>query len=446
MWLFIKRNIKKIILFFLFFLLFLPFLTIANGENKRALELVYPTLPGVPTPKYVDSGLPEYVKYIFHLFISLLGFLILGVLVYNGIKYVASFGNVNTLKEAKDGILAGFLGGIILLLSYLIFNTVNPQLLILEPPKVEDIGASILPGVYICNYKLDNIKNLLLDYMSGENLDKQKKAVETLRNAFSKSTNENCFMVRNTGIINRPINGNNWTIFIVPEKSYDLEEGTWGWEFNYAVVLHENDKYGDRCAVFPSPNPDSGNFSLYRQVDNFYPTIDFDPKSVTLIKKNLPPANSLGVILYQGLGFNRLGSLEATTTPSSGQLQQVSGEAPITLEPNPSGSETASQLAKMTITPPDNPPDIHGTKVSLATSTIKFYSIEFFPANNYVAILKEDNKKCEVRKSADADITASPIGRCGSLCTVTHWVNDYMRQRFCQPCFNSIYVIKGTVL
>ena len=107
------------------------------------LEIEYPNLPSVQTPNTVRTILPVYVEYIIHLAMALSGLIILGSLLYAGFLYMTSSGNPSALKNSKDRMLSSFLGIIILLSSYLIFQTINPKLIELTITGPEYIGGVI---------------------------------------------------------------------------------------------------------------------------------------------------------------------------------------------------------------------------------------------------------------------------------------------------------------
>lgn len=123
----------------LFFILLLFFLLGANFVF--ALEIIYPRVPGaVPPQDFINTAPPEdifalYVKYLVNLFIWIAGILALAGLIYGGILYLVSTGKPDRMASAKSQINAAFFGLLILLSSYLILNTINPQLteLRLEP-------------------------------------------------------------------------------------------------------------------------------------------------------------------------------------------------------------------------------------------------------------------------------------------------------------------------
>ncbi len=126
-----KRKIKFLILFSLIFI-FLSFSFVLAQD--RELEVKYPDIPGTIKPETVTALLPDYLKYIFNFTIIAIGFVILGLLIRSGITYLTSAGQPTKFKEAKDQIFSAFLGLIILLSSYLILTTINPQLAIFDLP------------------------------------------------------------------------------------------------------------------------------------------------------------------------------------------------------------------------------------------------------------------------------------------------------------------------
>ena len=110
---------------------------------QKKLEIEYPTVPGVAAPTTTKTALPEYLRYVFTLSIMIAGILAFVAMVMGGIKYVISAGAPAAIADAKDQITSGILGLIILLSSYLILNTINPQLVLPEKPPLQPSKAGI---------------------------------------------------------------------------------------------------------------------------------------------------------------------------------------------------------------------------------------------------------------------------------------------------------------
>ncbi len=135
------ENRKKQKLISLFLLLFLLF-----GVNfVFALEIDYPRLPGTEPPQDFLKTAPAeeipslYVKYLFNLVIWLVGIIAFGALIYGGIKYLISTGKAEAMASAREQISAVFFGVLILLSSFFILKTLNPQLTILKLPGLKAI-------------------------------------------------------------------------------------------------------------------------------------------------------------------------------------------------------------------------------------------------------------------------------------------------------------------
>jgi hypothetical protein len=134
------KNRPLILLLVIVLALFAVNLAVAGDPG---LEIEYPNLPSVQTPNTVRTILPVYVIYIIHLVMMLSGLIILGSLLYAGFLYMTSSGNPAALKNSKDRMLSSFLGIIILFSSYLIFQTINPNLIELTITGPEYIGGVI---------------------------------------------------------------------------------------------------------------------------------------------------------------------------------------------------------------------------------------------------------------------------------------------------------------
>jgi hypothetical protein len=125
-----KIFIKLVFCFFLcFFLSFSLICFSAEEEAARELEIDYPEIQGIQ-PETVSTGLPEYVSYVFNLGIVIAILILFGSLVYGGVLYLISVGQVAKLMAAKERISAAFLGIIIILSSYVILTTINPELVV----------------------------------------------------------------------------------------------------------------------------------------------------------------------------------------------------------------------------------------------------------------------------------------------------------------------------
>lgn len=124
--------VKKAFVFVALLVFFIvPFFVLAQN-----LEINYPEVGG---EKPVSLTLPSYVKYIFTFFIGLSGIIALGALIWGGFIYLTSVGDVSKMKEGREKIFSAFLGITILLSSYILLSTINPQLAFFNFPPLPDI-------------------------------------------------------------------------------------------------------------------------------------------------------------------------------------------------------------------------------------------------------------------------------------------------------------------
>jgi hypothetical protein len=94
----------------------------------RKLEVQIPGLTTTTLP-----ALPDYIKAIYEFSLMAVGIICLGALIYGGFRYLTSVGSPTAISDAKDQIFSALLGLIILFSAWLILNTINPELVILNP-------------------------------------------------------------------------------------------------------------------------------------------------------------------------------------------------------------------------------------------------------------------------------------------------------------------------
>jgi len=135
---------NKKILIVLSLILFLGFFLAVGLEaaDPSSLEVNWPTAPGGKdlTP---DSMLVDFVEYCYRWGILLGGLAVFIALIVAGFKYLTSVGDPGKMKDARERIFAAIAGLILLLSTYLILNTINPELTTLVPPTttVAGLGA-----------------------------------------------------------------------------------------------------------------------------------------------------------------------------------------------------------------------------------------------------------------------------------------------------------------
>jgi len=161
-----KKNISKEYLILIGLIFFLALPGIVLGFE---LQLDYPEILGKDLNEIInlpsEQQLSNFVLYLYYFFLSIAGIAAFVMIVWGGMSYLTSTGKPATINEAKDRIFKAFLGLAILLASYLILNTISPELVLLKPPGIEVPG--LIPGVIIetgevpagCKLGLDNEGN-----------------------------------------------------------------------------------------------------------------------------------------------------------------------------------------------------------------------------------------------------------------------------------------------
>ena len=132
------RLMKKILaLIFLISFLVLPNISLAvdcNGSDNR-LNLCYPSFQNFSLT--LDMPLNEIVAWFYYFIIGVAGLAAFVMLVTGGVKYLTSAGNPSAIGDAKDQIKSALLGLLIILMSWLILQVINPDLTVLNPVEVK---------------------------------------------------------------------------------------------------------------------------------------------------------------------------------------------------------------------------------------------------------------------------------------------------------------------
>ncbi len=268
--------------------------TISGG-----LEVNYPII-GDTVPQ-IDAGLPQYVSYIFSFTLLIVGIVLFAVLVYNGIKYITSGGDVSKLSGAKKRMVSAFIGAIILFSTYIILNTINPALLILSLEDVREV--ELLPlaeGPYVCNFKIDNISSIISDYESPETRNNAiRQFYEELNNS---GKDEKC--VRITSPVNSTFYGDEMTYFVIPNTNGS---------YNYAAIFYKQENgfdkamtaTGAQCQIISSSYDYHKPFNfidgrVYHYGDNPNQANSVSPINIDT------STDTKNVVFYEGYDYNNI--------------------------------------------------------------------------------------------------------------------------------------------
>ena len=105
-----------------------------TAKAQVQLETGLPNVPGGQLP--AGQELPSYISYLFIFGLGLITVLALGQMMFGGIKYILAAGNVVKVEDAKNTIQQALLGLGLLLVSYLLLRTNNPDLVNLRNPNL----------------------------------------------------------------------------------------------------------------------------------------------------------------------------------------------------------------------------------------------------------------------------------------------------------------------
>lgn len=105
-----------------------------------ALEVDFPEFGGQkPTDAF---GPANWVNYIFLFGLGIVGLAVIGSLVWAGLEWMTAGGNPGKIESARDRIKGAILGLIVLMGSYILLRTINPQLVSLKNPSIRfNIGS-----------------------------------------------------------------------------------------------------------------------------------------------------------------------------------------------------------------------------------------------------------------------------------------------------------------
>ncbi len=142
------KRYRKFILLFAVVFLFLTF-----SHSAFALEATYPTIPNAP-PIGTNSSLAEYIQYFFVFATAVAGIIGVISIVIGGIQILLAGGNPGAISAARERIFDSILGIILLMFSYIILNTINPQL-----TSLKVLGGPQDPGVYLIGNVTATIDN-----------------------------------------------------------------------------------------------------------------------------------------------------------------------------------------------------------------------------------------------------------------------------------------------
>lgn len=117
----------------------------AKSECFKGLETDWPPAPG-GIDLTGESTLPEFINYVFLWGVLLGGLAAFLVLILAGFQYLTSVGDPTKMQEARNRITSAIVGLVLLLSTFIILNTLNPELTTLVMPSTTPGGFT--PGSF----------------------------------------------------------------------------------------------------------------------------------------------------------------------------------------------------------------------------------------------------------------------------------------------------------
>jgi len=238
---------KKFIIIFLVSVICFVFTLNAYAQEARELEIDYPLIQG-DQPERVTVPVPEYVRYIFNFAIWATGILALLVLIYAGIEYFLSTGNPEKIKTAKDRITAALIGLLILLGSYLILWSINPNLVSFELRRFSPIISELSPGVLVCKQEvpIGRAWQLANNFSQAEE-DWQQTMIADELETIRKTISENCYTILTKENIRSDFDDEIRDIYFIPGEQTIEDER---YVAMYGAVIHEERNYEGRSETY----------------------------------------------------------------------------------------------------------------------------------------------------------------------------------------------------
>ena len=232
-------NLKKVyLIFFLAIALTLILGNFALAEgNGEALEIKYPDAFG-DAPTSTKTALPDYVKYIFRFSITIAGLVAFGALIYGGFSYLTSTGSPAKIADSKDRITAAFLGLIILLCSFLLLYTINPELTVMNITKKPVCNCKLPPEEWTgkCKEYCERLTNPMKDLGAYLMTDDYKEGL--------------CFpYVGKSECLRLTIDVDDLNVYNFDDKLKKIKFVN-DEENRFWAILHENPNHEGQCKIF----------------------------------------------------------------------------------------------------------------------------------------------------------------------------------------------------
>jgi len=148
---------KKTFLFIVLFFLFISPLVAFGAEVNFKPQITIPGNNNFQTGNTIPLGdgsnlIGDYISAFFNFAVPGTAILAVVVMMYGGLVWLTSGGSVERIGVAKQYISGALSGMVLLLASYLILNTVSPDLVSLQFPDITDISRKdVVSNCCVCS-------------------------------------------------------------------------------------------------------------------------------------------------------------------------------------------------------------------------------------------------------------------------------------------------------
>jgi len=130
------------------FIVVMAAILVAFWQPALALEITYPNFTGAPangpqTGSQFNGDILVYINYFFMFLVVTAGIIAVMQIVYSGFLILLAANNPSAITDAKERILGCFMGIALLLFSFIILRTINPELV-----NRSTENGQYPPGVY----------------------------------------------------------------------------------------------------------------------------------------------------------------------------------------------------------------------------------------------------------------------------------------------------------
>ena len=198
-----------------------------------------------------NDSIPNYLNNIYKFAVGIAGLLALGMIVAGGVYYTVSAGSSDKQKEAKDMITSAVLGVALLLGSYLILKTINPQIVTLDLNFTDISGGELQKITQKSSLEEGGFNNDCGDFAS---------VVTRPQTSLSKNCGDRRALAPPSGI---KITADK----IFYNEYLEIPAGSMVWQYPYYNMDSKNPKKDASCLFYAYRSPNGSNTHITKFQD-----------------------------------------------------------------------------------------------------------------------------------------------------------------------------------